>query len=74
VWLIANPKELQVFLESATVYWEKNLPRPTDDAVILVEAFHQDIRVTLRNLAFANAIRKIRPARMVVFTGVEAAW
>ena len=74
VWLNANSKELQVFLESATVYWEKNLRRPADDAVILVEAFHQDIRVTLRNLAFANAIRKIQPARMVVFTGVEAAW
>jgi hypothetical protein len=74
VWLNANPKELQVFLESASVYWEKNLPRPADDAVILVEAFHQDIRVTLRNLAFANAIRKIQPARTVVFTGVEAAW
>jgi hypothetical protein len=74
VWLKANPKELQVFLESATVYWEKNLRPPADDAVILVEAFHQDIRVTLRNLAFANAIRKIRPARLVVFTGVEDAW
>ena len=39
-----------------------------------MEAFHQDIRVTLRNLAFANALRKIRPARMIVFTGVEDAW
>jgi hypothetical protein len=74
VWLNANNKELQWFLESSTVYWEKNLPRPADDAVILVEAFHQDIRVNLRNLAFANAIRKLRPARMIVFTGVEDAW
>ena len=74
MWLNANNKELQWFLESSTVYWEKNLPRPADDAVILVEAFHQDIRVNLRNLAFANAIRKLRPARMIVFTGVEDAW
>lgn len=74
MWLNANQKELQWFLESSSVYWEKNLPRPTDDAVILVEAFHQDIRVTLRNLAFANALRKIRPARLIVFTGVEDAW
>jgi len=74
VWLNANNKELQWFLDSAAVYWEKNLPEPADDAVILVEAFHQDIRVTLRNFAYANALRKLRPARMVVFTGVEDAW
>ena len=55
MWLNANSKELQWFLESASVYWEKNLPRPADDSVILVEAFHQDIRVNLRNQAFANA-------------------
>lgn len=74
MWLNANSKELQWFLESASVYWEKNLPRPADDSVILVEAFHQDIRVNLRNLAFANAIRRLQPARMVVLTGVEEQW
>ena len=74
MWLNANSKELQVFLESAAVYWDKNLPRPKDNSVILVEAFHQDIRVNLRNLAFANAIRRMRPARMVVLTGVEEQW
>lgn len=74
MWLNANNKEFQWFLDAAEIYWEKNLPRPTDDAVILVEAFHQDIRVNLRNLAFANAIRKLRPARLIVFTGVEDHW
>ncbi|MET0492091.1 MAG: hypothetical protein ABW000_03075 [Actinoplanes sp.] len=74
MWLNANSKELQWFLESASVYWEKNLPRPTDDSVILVEAFHQDFRVNLRNLAFANAIRRLHPARMIVLTGVEEQW
>ena len=74
MWLNANSRELQWFLEAATVYWEKNLPRPADDGVVLVEAFHQDIRVNLRNLAFANAIRRVRPARLVVFTGVEEHW
>lgn len=74
MWLNANGKELQWFLESASVYWEKNLPRPADDSVILVEAFHQDIRVNLRNLAFANAIRRLHPARMIVLTGVEEQW
>ncbi|MFI5935082.1 hypothetical protein [Actinoplanes sp. NPDC051494] len=74
MWLKANSKELQWFLESASVYWEKNLPKPADDAVIVVEMFHQDIRVNLRNLAFANALRRLHPARMVVLTGVEDAW
>ena len=74
MWLKANNKELQWFLEAAAVYWEKNLPRPYDDTVVLVEAFHQDIRVNLRNLAVANAIRRIRPARLVVFTGVDEQW
>jgi hypothetical protein len=74
VWLKADRSELRLFLDAASVYWEKNLPRSTDDAVVVVEAFHQDIRVTLRNLVFANAIRRIRPARLVVVTGVEAQW
>lgn len=74
MWLTANNKELQWFLDSAAVYWEKNLPQPSGEAVILVEAFHQDIRVNLRNLAFANALRRLEPARLVVFTGVEEHW
>jgi hypothetical protein len=74
VWLNANDRELQWFLEASAVYWEKNLPRPADDAVVVVEAFHQDLRVNLRNLAFANAIRRLHPARLVVLTGVEAQW
>ncbi|MFI5494494.1 hypothetical protein [Actinoplanes sp. NPDC051859] len=74
MWLNANGKEFQWFLDSAAVYWEKHLPQPADDAVVVVEAFHQDIRVNLRNLAFANAIRRIRPARLVVLTGVEDQW
>lgn len=74
MWLNANSKELQVFLESASVFWEKHLPHPADDAIVVVEAFHQDIRVNLRNLAFANAIRRLQPARMVVLTGVEDTW
>ncbi|GGK97978.1 hypothetical protein [Mangrovihabitans endophyticus] len=74
MWLKASNKELQLFLEAAHTYWEKNLPQPSTDAVVLVEAFHQDIRVNLRNLAIANAIRKLQPARLVVFTGVEEHW
>ena len=65
MWLKADRPELRAFLDAAAVYWEKNLPRPGDDAIVVVEAFHQDIRVTLRNLVFANAIRRIHPARLV---------
>ncbi|GAA0798976.1 hypothetical protein [Spirilliplanes yamanashiensis] len=74
MWLKADKSELNLFLDAAEVYWEKNLPRPADDAYVVVEAFHQDIRVTLRNLVFANALRRLRPARLVVVTGVQADW
>ena len=74
MWLKADKTELDLFLDASAVYWEKNLPRPADDAYVVVEAFHQDIRVTLRNLVVANALRRIRPARLVVVTGVQADW
>ena len=74
MWLQANKQEWKHFLTAAEVFWQKNLTPAQDDAVILVEAFHQDLRVTLRNLAVANAIRRFRPAKMIVFTGVEEAW
>ncbi|MFY1705356.1 hypothetical protein ACN28G_27155 [Micromonospora sp. WMMA1923] len=74
MWLKAQPTELQWFLDAATTYWEKHLPPQEHHETIVVEAFHQDIRVTLRNLVFANAIRRIRPAHLVVLTGVEPDW
>ncbi|TDB82432.1 hypothetical protein E1091_18730, partial [Micromonospora fluostatini] len=74
MWLKAQPTELQWFLDAATTYWEKHLPPQDHAETIVVEAFHQDIRVTLRNLVFANAIRRIRPAHLVVLTGVEEDW
>lgn len=74
MWLRADRRELRWFLDAASVYWDKNLPRPDDDAIVVVEAFHQDVRVTLRNLAVANALRRLKPARLVVLTGVEAQW
>lgn len=42
--------------------------------MILVEAMSQDLRVTLRNLTVANALRRIEPARLVVFTGADEEW
>jgi hypothetical protein len=73
VFLKAKKEEWKQFRTAAEVFWQKNLPAD-GDGVILVEAYHQDIRVTLRNLAVANAIRMLEPARLVVWTGVEEAW
>ena len=63
------------FCTDAAVFWRANtrLPRP-DDPVILVEAMSQDLRVTIRNLTVANALRRIVPARLVVYTGSDTDW
>lgn len=74
MWLRADTKEFDLFLDSAAVYWRKNLGAMASQNYIVVEAFHQDIRVTLRNLAVANAIRRMIPSQLVVVTGVEAMW
>lgn len=74
VLLRANKKGFEAFLDSAAVYWRKNLGSTSSQRYIVVEIFHQDIRVAIRNLAFANAIRRLVPAQLVVVTGVEAMW
>lgn len=64
------------YLDTATVFWRNNtLPSPQHGSGwILVEALHQDIRVTLRNLSVANALRRVFPAPMAVFTGTDEHW
>ncbi|BCJ56918.1 hypothetical protein [Micromonospora endophytica] len=74
MWLGADKKEFEAFLDSASVYWRKNLGSTASPRYLVVEVFHQDIRVAMRNLAVANAIRRIVPAQLVVVTGVEAMW
>ena len=61
-------------METAAVYWRKNILPPTGRAFIVAEAFHDDIRVTLRNLTVANALRRLIPAHLVVLTGVDEMW
>ena len=34
----------------------------------------QDLRVTLRNLTVANALRRIEPARLIVYSGADEDW
>jgi hypothetical protein len=72
---VAND-EFDRFLETATGFWRNNT-WPTDTGNggwIMVEALHQDIRVSLRNLSVANAIRRVVPAPLAVFTGTDDDW
>jgi hypothetical protein len=63
------------FCETARTFWEHNTrAAEATDRVILVEAMSQDLRVTLRNLTVANALRRIEPARLVVFSGADEDW
>jgi len=61
------------FLETASAFWRVNV-LPSDERIILVEAMSQDLRVTLRNLTVANALRRIEPARLVVYSGADEDW
>ncbi|MCG5217245.1 hypothetical protein [Streptosporangium sp. KLBMP 9127] len=61
-------------METVETYWEHRLPAPAGNACVIVEVLHQDIRVALRNLTVANAIRRVVPARLVVVTGTDRQW
>ena len=61
------------FLETASLFWRNNV-LPASERVILVEAMSQDLRVTLRNLTIANALRRIEPARIIVYSGADEDW
>lgn len=61
------------FCETASTFWANNV-LPAGERVILVEAMSQDLRVTLRNLTLANALRRMEPARMIVYSGADEDW
>jgi hypothetical protein len=61
------------FCETASAFWRVNV-LPEGERIILVEAMSQDLRVTLRNLTVANALRRIEPARLVVYSGADEDW
>lgn len=61
------------FCEVATQFWPKNT-LPPEDATILVELMTEDIRVGIRSLTIANAIRRITPARVVIYLGADSDW
>jgi hypothetical protein len=70
---LTESAEFPQFCTTAFEFWQRNL-LPAGERVILVEAMSQDIRVTLRNLTVANALRRFIPARLVVFTGADDDW
>ncbi|HYN97685.1 MAG TPA: hypothetical protein VES42_27925 [Pilimelia sp.] len=74
MWLEAEPDIFQRFLGDAAVYWRGQVDAGGTDAVVFVEALHHDLRVHLRNLTMANAIRRVTPARLVVLTGSDPRW
>jgi len=68
-----NLRRFDWFCGVAETFWDLNLPS-AGERVILVEALSQDLRVSLRNLTIANALRRIEPARVVVFSGTDEDW
>jgi hypothetical protein len=61
------------FCHIARSFWTDNV-LPSGERVVLVEAMSQDLRVTLRNLTVANALRRLESARLVVFSGADEDW
>jgi hypothetical protein len=66
-------EEFPPFLAAASEFWQRNV-LPDGERVILVDAMSQDIRVAMRNLTVANALRRFIPARVVVYTGADDDW
>ncbi len=65
--------DFRPFLRTASTFWRHNV-LPESERIILVEAMSQDLRVTLRNLTVANALRRMEPARVVVYSGADEDW
>lgn len=60
---------------TAGQYWQLNtLPAGEDSPIVVVELLAQDIRVAVRLLAEANAIRRFCPAKLVVLIGPDPFW
>ena len=75
-----DPARFRQFCDGAREFWRNNVaPPPSPDAtgrerIILVEAHGQDLRVNIRTLTVANALRRLEPARLVVLTGIDDDW
>ena len=73
--LNAATAEFDRFRAVASVYWSNNIrPAGPGAGTIVVEVLHQDLRVALRTLTVANALRRVFPARLIVLTGSDSDW
>lgn len=72
---IGGPNEglFSAFLGTARMFWGNNVLVP-GERVILVEAMSQALRVTLRNMTVANSLRRLEPARIIVYSGADEDW
>ncbi|XVX19326.1 hypothetical protein ACQP1U_13530 [Actinomycetota bacterium] len=58
---------------TASRFWPRNV-LPAGEPIIFVDLLMQDIRVAIRNLTVANAIRRVTPARIVALVGPDVDW
>ena len=74
------PAELARFTQAARTFWQRNVPCISESSTpaalpwIVVDTQLPDIRITLRHLAIANAIRRVTPARVLVIVGKTDMW
>ena len=72
--LVAEDEQFDRLLIAAKAYWGHRPPRDDSGPLVVAEAFHEDIRVIVRNLLVANAICDLLSARLVVLTGTDPGW
>lgn len=69
----ASGQWFERLLPAAAAFWPPHVLPPSDQ-VILVDIQATDFRVALRTLTYAQALRRVVPARLVAFTGVDPVW
>lgn len=69
-----DDQDFRRFLEAAELYWKRGRSGSSAERWIVVEAFHPDIRVHVRNLTLAGVLSRITGARLVVLTGADPEW
>ena len=74
MWADVDQVTYQRFLDDATVFWRDQIPVLDQHRCVLVDGCHPDLRVLLRNLTVANAIRRLTGCRMVVLVGPGDDW
>ncbi|MEV6150508.1 hypothetical protein AB0L53_09215 [Nonomuraea sp. NPDC052129] len=72
--LVGDGEQFDRLLIAARAYWGHRPPRDDSGPLVVAEAFHEDIRVIVRNLLVANALCDLLSARLLVLTGTDPDW